>query len=234
MHNSTIIFISGSSFTDFRPQIEQLPKLLPNHQLIAWDPPGYGKSIPPTKQFTTDFLERDADTINQMMDVLKVNNYSVLGWSDGGITGMILAGKYPEAIEKLVIFGSNAYIIEDELRIYDGIRDISKWSAKMREPLELIYGAEYFKTAWENWVDTFKLIYKERNGDLCKNYLKNIIADTLILHGEKDPMLAKEHVPFLMTNIHNAKLITWPDGKHNIHLRYAEDFNNKVSQFLLE
>lgn len=146
---------------------------------------------------------------------------------------MILAGKYPKNINKLIFFGSNAFIIEEEeLKIYDNIRDISKWSAKMREPLEKLYGAEYFKETWENWVDTFKKIYKEKNGDLCKEFLTKIKAETLILHGEKDPMLAKIHVPYLMENLPHAKLITWPDGKHNIHLRFAEDFNAKVAEFL--
>lgn len=30
----------GSSWTDFKPQIEQLPALIPNSTIIAWDPPG--------------------------------------------------------------------------------------------------------------------------------------------------------------------------------------------------
>lgn len=166
------------------------------------------------------------------MNVLNVSKFNILGWSDGGITGLILAGKYAENIEKLLIFGSNSYIIKDELNIYNGIRDVSKWSVKMREPLEKLYGKEYFKTKWENWVDTFKDIYEEKNGDLCKKYLQHIKAETLILHGEKDPMLAKEHVPYLLQNISNSKLITWPDGKHNIHLRYADEFNKKVAEFL--
>lgn len=168
------------------------------------------------------------------MDVLKIPRYNVLGWSDGGITGLILAGKYSEKVEKLLIFGSNSYIVDDELKIYDGIRDISKWSAKMRDPLEKLYGVEYFRTKWEAWVDTFKLIHKEKNGDLCKKFLQQIKAETLILHGEKDPMLAKEHVPYLLKNIANSKLISWPEGKHNIHLRYADDFNNRVAEFLLK
>lgn len=224
---------TGSAFTDFKPQIENLPKLLPNFEIIAWDPPGYGKSIPPEKQFTTDFLEKDAETVKELMDVLNVSKFNVLGWSDGGITAMILSGKYPDLVEKLIVFGSNAYIVADELKIYAGIRDISKWSPKMRQPLEKLYGAEYFKAKWENWVDTFGVIFKEKNGDLCKSFLKCIKAETLILHGEKDLMLAKEHVPYLLENISGSKLISWPDGKHNIHLRYADEFNKKVSEFLL-
>lgn len=37
--------------------------------LIVWDPPGYGKSYPPVKEFTVDFLEKDADAAHQMMQV---------------------------------------------------------------------------------------------------------------------------------------------------------------------
>lgn len=168
------------------------------------------------------------------MKTLNISKFNVLGWSDGGITGLILAGKYPENVDKLIVFGSNAYVIEEELKIYDEIRDVSKWSAKMREPMEKLYGAEKFRKNWETWVDTVKLIHKEKGGDLCKQHLKNITAETLILHGEKDPMLAKEHVPYLLKNIKGSKLISWPDGKHNIHLRYAEEFNNRVAEFLIK
>lgn len=139
----------GSAKTDFLPQLESLPRLLPNYQIIAWDPPGYGKSIPPNRQFSTRFLEEDADYAKGLMDALKIDNFSLLGWSDGGITAIILAGKYPQKVEKLAFFGSNAFIVEEELKIYENIRDVSKWSAKMREPLERLYGPEYFKDNWE-------------------------------------------------------------------------------------
>lgn len=175
----------GSAFTDFKPQLENLPKLLPNYQIIAFEPVGYGSSIPPGRQFSCDFLEKDADNAKELMDVLGVDSFNLLGWSDGGISAIILAGKQPQKVKKLAFFGSNAFIVEEELKIYDSIRDVSKWSAKMREPLEKLYGVEYFKDTWEKWVDTFKLIYKERNGDLCKEFLEKITAEILILHGEK-------------------------------------------------
>jgi valacyclovir hydrolase len=224
----------GSALTDFKPQLESLPSLLPNYQIIAWDPPGYGKSIPPERQFPLNFLENDADVAHELMSVLNVQKYSILGWSDGGITGLILAGKYPQNIEKLAIFGSNAFIVEEELEIYKNIRDVSKWSARMREPLEQLYGAGYFKKTWENWVDAFVAIYKQKGGDLCTEFVKKVTAETLILHGEKDPMLSKVHVPYLMKELKSTRLITWPDGKHNIHLKYADDFNRNLATFLLK
>lgn len=109
----------GSAWTDFRPQIEKLPKQLPDHTIIAWDPPGYGKSIPPQRQFTVDFFERDAESANELMTVLGFRKYSALGWSDGGITGLLLAATYPEMVDRLVVWGSNSYILPEELEIYE-------------------------------------------------------------------------------------------------------------------
>lgn len=110
----------GSSWTDFRPQIEQLPRKLPNYTIVAWDPPGYGKSQPPKRQFPVDFFHKDAAWASNLMNKLGFQRFSLLGWSDGGITAIILAAKYPERVDKLVIWGSNAYVLPDELKIYNG------------------------------------------------------------------------------------------------------------------
>lgn len=57
----------GTIWSDFKPQVEGL-----NHNdftLVAWDPPGYGYSRPPERQFTTKFYENDADTAYEFMKV---------------------------------------------------------------------------------------------------------------------------------------------------------------------
>ncbi|XP_040156889.1 valacyclovir hydrolase [Anopheles arabiensis] len=223
----------GTAWTDFKPQIEGLPALLPHHRVIAWDPPGYGKSRPPDKQFTVDFYERDAAAAGELMQKLGFQRYSVVGWSDGGITGLVLAAKQPERVEKLVVWGSNSYISDTEANIYEGIRDVSKWSARMREPMEQVYGVEHFPKLWSAWVDGLLRIHHERKGDICSGSLKHIKAPTLVVHGAKDPMIIPDHVPYLLNNIKNTDLHVFPDGKHNIHLRYANEFNAIVAKFLL-
>ena len=109
---------------------------------------------------------------------------------------------------------------------------MQKWSQKMREPMEKVYGPENFARLWSNWVDVFLNIYKENQGEICKSYLPKIKAETLIVHGAKDPMIAAEHVPYLAKNIKNSKVHIFPDGKHNVHLRYADEFNQIVAKFL--
>ncbi|XP_055595152.1 valacyclovir hydrolase-like [Uranotaenia lowii] len=223
----------GTAWSDFKPQIEQLPGLLPRYKVIAWDPPGYGKSRPPDKEFSEDFYERDAQDACELMERIGFRNFSVLGWSDGGITGLIMAGTYSTRIEKLAIWGSNAYIAEEEALAFEKMRDVSTWSARMRAPMEKIYGAEGFPRIWSAWVDGMLRIYNgSRKGDICRNILKQITAPTFILHGSKDPMIIPEHIPMLMNNIRDTDLHVFPEGKHNIHLRYAEEFNKLVSDFL--
>lgn len=224
----------GSAQSDFKPQIEALPGLLKDHTIIAWDPPGYGKSTPPPKKFHLDFYEEDAQLANDLMNKLDFESYSVLGWSDGGITGMIMSAFYPKAVQKLVVWGSNAYVIEEETRIYESIRDVSKWSDKMRAPMEEMYGKVGFAELWSNWIEALLAIYKERGGNICKEHLANIVCPTFIVHGAKDPMIAAEHIPYLQKHIKNTELFVFPDGKHNIHLRYAKEFNDLVVKFLLK
>lgn len=224
----------GSCWTDFKPQIEGLPNLLPNHTIIAWDPPGYGKSTPPNKKWSVDFYQDDAKYCKDLMENLKFSQYSLLGWSDGGIVSMIMASMFPESVEKLVIWGSNAYVLEDEIKIYESIRDVQKWSDKMRKPLEDLYGKEEFPKLWNEWIETLIQIYKTKDGNICKEMLKNIKCPTFIVHGAKDPMIVPEHVPYLQHHITNTELHVFPEGKHNIHLRYAKEFNSIVAKFLLK
>ena len=59
----------GATRTDFGPQLEQLKE---NFTVIAFDPRGYGKSIPPTRDFPLDFYHRDADDAVGLMEKLGI------------------------------------------------------------------------------------------------------------------------------------------------------------------
>ncbi|XP_072394088.1 valacyclovir hydrolase [Diabrotica undecimpunctata] len=221
----------GTIWSDFKPQLENLDR--DKFTIVAWDPPGYGYSRPPNRNFGINFYRNDAICAEKLMNKLGINKYSLLGWSDGGISSMILSAKYPEKVEKLVCWGSNAYIVADEVKQCESLRDISKWSDKMKAPLIALYTEKGLLDMWNAWCDTFVKLY-ENGGDICKAELKQIKCPVFILHGDKDPMVAAEHPDYLLSNIKMAKLHRFPNGKHNIHLRYAEEFNSLVTKFLLE
>ena len=57
----------GSTQSDFAPQLHGLSDVF---TVIAFDPRGYGKSIPPKRDFPDDFFERDAVDAAGLMNVL--------------------------------------------------------------------------------------------------------------------------------------------------------------------
>lgn len=225
----------GGAWSDFKPQIEKLPEILPNHTIYAWDPPGYGKSNPGKRTFPLDFYNKDSQWSNELMQELGKSKYSIVGWSDGGVTGLISAGTYVDSVEKLAIWGAGSYYNSNEAKMFDNIRDVSKWSERMRKPMEEMYGVEGFPKLWSGWVDGALDIIKKSGGNLCKEELSKIKAPVFILHGKKDPMFdGEEHIPYLKENIKNWIYHEFPEGKHNIHLRYADEFNQHLSRFLNE
>ncbi|XP_026732030.1 valacyclovir hydrolase [Trichoplusia ni] len=222
----------GTIWTEGKPQVEGFDR--EKFTLVAWDPPGYGKSRPPEKKFTTDFYEKDAETAYEFMKALNIPKYSLLGFSDGAITSMIHAAKYPEAVNKLVIWGANSFILPNELAMYKKIRDINSWSKRMRDPLIEVYGEERFAAYNASWVDIMEEIYNANKGNICNELLKDIKCPTFILYGQKDPLVDSVHASHLHTHISGSRIHLYPEGKHHIHLKYAEDFNKKVQEFLIK
>ncbi len=224
----------GSAKTDFGPQLEKL-NAGDEFTLIAWDPPGYGESRPPKRTFPLDFFDRDAKVADELMTKeLGFDKYNVLGWSDGGITGLVMAAIFPNNVEKLVIWGANSYISSKDVADVENVRDVSKWSERMRKPMEDVYGVDYFPVLWGQWCDSYKAIYEQRDGDIVDKRLKDIKCPVLIIHGDKDAMVDGVHPDNMHAKIAGSKLHRFPEGKHNLHLKYQDEFNNMVKDFFLK
>ncbi|XP_070816691.1 valacyclovir hydrolase isoform X2 [Chaetodon trifascialis] len=220
----------GSTRTDFGPQLKSLNK--ERFTIVGWDPRGYGQSRPPDRDFPLDFFERDAKDAVDLMKALGFSKFSLLGWSDGGITALIAAAKNPNLIRKLVVWGANAFISQHDLELYNVVRDVSNWSVKMRKPMEELYGAQDFRKIWEAWVDGVAQFATRPEGSICMEFLPLISSPTLIIHGERDPMVPNFHAQYLLKHIKGSRLHLIPEGKHNLHLKYADEFNKLVEDFL--
>lgn len=192
----------GTIWSDFKPQINQIDKN--KFTIVAFDPPGYGLSRPPNRKFDVDFYKTDAKYAYELMKTIGINKFSLLGWSDGGISSMILAAEYPDAVEKLVIWGANAFLLPEDIEAYESIRDTKNWSAKAKEPLIKLYGEDGLQDMWTNWCDTMNEIKNKNKGNICMESLAKIKCPTLILHGDLDPMIHSEHPNYLSIHIRDS------------------------------
>ena len=152
-----------------------------------------------------------------------------MGWSDGANVGAILAAKYPAQVKKLVVWGGNSFVSDEEVAKFRFMRSLDSWSPRMVESLQAVYG-ESLAEIWGRFVDCMQAIHAN-GGDLYQADLASIRCPTLILHGDKDPLVPSFHPAVLQARIEGSVVYRFPEGKHNIHAKYADEFNQLVAKF---
>ncbi|CAE7394228.1 BPHL, partial [Symbiodinium necroappetens] len=220
----------GTAETDFAGQLDGLSQ---RHAVVAFDPRGYGKSRPPNRRYPADFYHLDASDAGAIMDSLGIGSYNVIGWSDGAISATILASQRPENVKKLAVFGIQGSITKEDVDAYEGLRDVEKaWSKRMLETHRPVYGDD-LQPMWSSFCDAMKMMY-DAGGDICQKEAKQVKCPTFILHGAKDPLVPSHHPEWFHQAIAGSKLHVFPEGKHNIHQKFADEFNKMLLEFFAE
>ena len=165
-----------------------------------------------------------------LMTALGHDEFSIAGWSDGANIGVLMAAKCPERIRRLVIWGGNSYLSAEEIAAFQAMRSIASWSERAAAAMRQTYG-ESLDALWEQYVVGLEELHKA-GGEIYRSQLHLVRSPTLILHGEKDPLVPSFHPRTLHQGIQDSVLHIFPEGKHNIHAKYAGEFNQLTSAFL--
>ena len=220
----------GTGRSDFPDQIGWFAGR--GFDVIAPDPRGYGASRPPERDYPLDFYHRDAADMFALMDTLGYERFSVMGWSDGANVGAIMAAKVPERVQRLVVFGGQSFLTPEDIATFKAIRRIEDWAPKPATTMRSIYGAE-LDGLWDRYVTGQELLF-EAGGDLYGLLLGKIRCPVMVLHGARDPLVPEFQAEAIARGIQDAELRVFPTGRHNIHMRQAEEFNRLTCAFLTE
>ena len=220
----------GSGAGDFPGQFDWFAKR--GFAVIAPDPRGYGKSRPPQRDYPLDFYDRDAADMFALMSGLGHERFSIIGWSDGANIAAIMAARKPESVAKLVMFGGQSFLTAEEIAVFNAIRKISAWSPGAAEAMRAIYG-DALDQLWDRYVDGQEALF-QAGGNLYQERLAQIRCPAFVLHGARDPLVPAFHPEAIHRGIAGSRLHIFPDGKHNIHLKYADGFNALAHAFLTE
>ncbi len=220
----------GTGRSDFPDQIGWFAER--GFDVIAPDPRGYGRSRPPQRDYPLDFYHRDAADMFALMDALGHSRFSIIGWSDGANIGAIMAAKRPERVARLIVFGGQSFLTPEDIATFKAIRRIEDWAPKPAATMRAIYGAE-LDGLWDRYVAGQELLF-EMGGDLYGLLLGKVRCPVLVLHGAKDPLVPVFQAEAIARGIPGAELRVFPAGRHNIHMRQAEDFNRLALAFLTE
>src|SRR5919108_4665355 len=101
----TVLLIHGFGGTPESDFAAQLPPLRSHFRVIAPHLHGYGRSTH-RDSYALSFYRDDANDLATLLDSLNIDKVLVLGFSDGGIVGLLLAALYPQRVSALAVMGA--------------------------------------------------------------------------------------------------------------------------------
>lgn len=208
-----LIHGNGGSIKDWRYQIPYFSK---NYKVIAVDSRAQGKSLDTSNLLNYEMM---ADDFDALLTHLKIDSAYVIGWSDGGINGLLLAIRHPEKVKKLAITGAN--LVPDASAISeDGAKAIAGDLVKLR--------AANQDDATKNTIKLLHMMELEPNIPLTD--LHKIKCPVLVIGGDFD-VIKPAHTLQIFENIPQAYLWILPESGHGTVHKYRNEFNNKVRHF---
>jgi len=193
------------------------------YRVIVADSRGHGKSELKTDSLT--FVQITKDT-EELVNRLKLDSISIIGWSDGGIVGLQMGISGKSKIKKIVTMGAN---------LRPDSTAVNSWAIKdVQNMRKMIISKIKEKDTSENWN-----LMKQISGllvdqpNIATKDLSKIKAKVLIIAGDRD-VIRNEHTVEIFENIPKAQLCIMPGETHFAPASSPEVFNALANKFLSE
>jgi pimeloyl-ACP methyl ester carboxylesterase len=202
----------------------QAKALAARHTVISVDSRGHGRSTRDARPYGYDLM---ADDVIALLDQLKIPRADFVGWSDGAILGLDLAMRYPQRVGKVFAYAANT----QTSGVKEGVENNPTFAAYIERagqeytrlsptPKEYPAFVEQIGHMWAsqpNWSDA----------DLAK-----IKTPVLIVDGDHDEAIKREHTEYMAQAIPGAGLLILPNVSHFAFLQDPGLFNAALENFL--
>jgi hypothetical protein len=111
---------NNGSISDF---YKQIPDFAKQFKVIALDTRGQGRSTDLSKDDYT--YEKFSDDLFAVIKELHISKFNILGWSDGGNTGLLFTINHPNLVNKLIVIGANTNPDGAESNLLDSLKKTS-------------------------------------------------------------------------------------------------------------
>ena len=202
----------------------QIPEISKRYRTVVIDTRGHGRSTFSSPAITFAIMASDVIAV---MDRLGIGRATIVGWSDGAITGLTLALSRPERVGALFAFGANFYasgLIQGGARspvfaAYTA-RAAREYQALSPQPGRYPELLRAMRTVWAT------------EPNLTRAQLGSIRARTWIVDGEHDEIIRRDHTAALAAAIPGARLRIQPGVGHFAMIQNPGQFNGELLAFL--
>jgi pimeloyl-ACP methyl ester carboxylesterase len=203
---------NNSSIAAFNRQIPELAK---KYQVIALDSRGQGNSSADSTRLTYELF---ADDTAAFLDFLGVDSANVLGWSDGGNIGLLLAMRHPRKVKKLASMAAVLY--------NDNTSISPKLNALLRKQLAEMKA---------KGVTESDMNYRLKNLLLTEPHIEpdalaKVTVPVLVMAGEDD-IVKREHTALIAKKLPGSTLKIFRKAGHEAPTQVSEEFNRTVLDF---
>jgi pimeloyl-ACP methyl ester carboxylesterase len=220
---SPVIFLHGGlANTDYWGN--QVSAVAAHHTVVLVDSRGHGRSTRDGRPYGYDLM---ADDVVALMDALKIPKADIVGWSDGGILGIDLALRHKDRVGKVFAFAANTVTsgvkagVEKNPTFAAYIeRAGHEYETHSATPKEYAAFVDQISKMWAeqpNWTDA---------------QLMTITTPILVVDGDHDEAIKREHTEYIAATIPNAGLLILPNVSHFAFLQDPQQFNSAVLHFL--
>lgn len=202
----------------------QVQALSPHHRVILVDSRGHGRSTRDARPYGYDLM---ADDVVGLLDVLKVPKADVVGWSDGGIIGIDLALRHPDRVGRVFAFAANTVTSG----VKDGVEKDPTFAAFITRA-----GEEYGKLSptpkdYDAFVEQISHMWASQP-NWTDAQLRAITTPILVVDGDHDEAIKREHTESIAATIPGAGLLILPNASHFAFLQNPDLFNAAVLNFI--
>jgi pimeloyl-ACP methyl ester carboxylesterase len=186
-----------------------IPKLAENFQVICIATRGHGKSEIGKDPFT--YKQRADDAYKVIRSITK-DSVTVIGFSDGGLSGLKLAALYPELVKKLIVMGvgDRPKGRQHEKLNYSPEKLMKSDSAFFAARLKLMAEPD-------RWGECLSKLNEMYNNDyMSKETFEKIKCPVLLMNGDQDGYSTIDEFIQCAKYIHNVQVSLIPGCYHVI------------------
>jgi len=196
--------------------------LAERHRLVAFDRRGHGFTADTDAPF--HYSDMATEAIGVLENVIGGRAHLV-GWSDGGIVGLLVALRRPDLVDRLVLIGVNFH--------FDGVLPIE---LDPNSPVTAALMQSYVERSPDGEAHFADVVGKgmtmiSTEPTLTVDDLAKVTAPTLVMVGDDD-LIDLTHTCALYESLPAGQLCVVPRASHALPLEYPDETARQVLSFL--
>ncbi|CDM55824.1 MULTISPECIES: alpha/beta fold hydrolase [Rhizobium] len=198
----------------------QVADFAKDHRVIVADSRGHGRSTRSEQPFGYDLMTSDYVAL---LDYLKLDKVTLVGWSDGGIIGIDMAMKNPEKLTYVVAQAANVTT--------DGVKSDATDNKTFKEYIKAA-GEAYRKLSptpngYSAFFKQMMAMWGSQPAWTADDLDKIKVPVTLAI-GDHDEAVKRDHTEMMAKQIPGSKLVILKDASHFAMLQDPEGYNAMI------